>query len=127
MPDSLQYLITDWFKEITLYDYRLPKATAQKMENGGYSVTVDILAKKLKADSVGNETAVVVDDWVDIGLFADKKEERLMFQQRVKINQASMSFTFEVDSLPLRAGVDPRHLLIDRVYKDNFKNIELLE
>jgi hypothetical protein len=40
-----------------------------------------------------------------------------------------MDFTFVVDTIPAKAGIDPRHLLIDRVFKDNIKTVkeELLE
>ena len=123
VPDSLKYLITDWFKEITLYDYRLKSASAKKLDNGHYEVTMDILAKKIKADSIGNETLVPIDDWVDIGVFADDDEKKLLTQKRVKVNQEEMQFTLEVDTIPAKAGIDPRHIMIDRVYKDNIKKV----
>ena len=34
-----------------------------------------------------------------------------------------MSFTMIVDSLPVKAAIDPRHILIDRVFDDNIKSI----
>ncbi len=124
VPDSMQYLITDWFKEITLYDNRLKNATYTVLPNGKYEVNLQVESKKIKADSLGNESFVPVNDWIDIGLFADAKEEELMFQKRVKINQDEMKFTFIVDSLPAKAGIDPRHLLIDRVFKDNIISVK---
>ena len=30
-----------------------------------------------------------------------------------------MNYTMVVDSIPMRAGIDPRHILIDRVFDDN--------
>ncbi|MFQ3213660.1 MAG: ABC-2 type transport system permease protein [Marivirga sp.] len=123
VPDSLQYLITDWFKEITLYDNRLKEATYTALNNGKYEVNLLVESKKIKADSLGNEAFVAINDWIDIGLFGDAEEEELMFQQRVKINQEEMRFTFVVDSIPAKAGIDPRHLLIDRVFKDNISSV----
>ncbi len=38
-----------------------------------------------------------------------------------------MSFTFELDSLPIKAAIDTRKLLIDRVYGDNTKVVILEE
>jgi ABC-2 type transport system permease protein len=32
-----------------------------------------------------------------------------------------MTFILELDSLPVKAAIDPRRLLIDRVYDDNVK------
>lgn len=124
VPDSLKYLITDWFKEITLYDNRVKEANYIKLENGKYQVTMDIESSKIKADTIGNETIVRINDWVDIGVFKDEDEEHLLYQKRVKFDQPKMSFTFVVDTIPARAAVDPRHLLIDRIFSDNTKTIK---
>lgn len=121
VPDSMQYLITDWFKEITLYDNRVTNSTYKSLDNGKYEVTMDIESIKLKADSIGVETKKPINDWIDLGVFSDSDEEHLIFQERVKINESKMTFTFEVDTVPARVSIDPRMLLIDRVYKDNSK------
>lgn len=125
IPDSLQYLVTDWFKEITLYDNRLKEATYKELSNGKYEVTMEIESSKIKADSLGNETKVAINDWIDIGFFMDSDEERLYHQERLKFDSEKSSITVELDSLPVKAAVDPRHILIDRVYKDNIKSISL--
>ncbi|PJB13856.1 MAG: hypothetical protein CO118_11615 [Flavobacteriales bacterium CG_4_9_14_3_um_filter_32_8] len=123
VPDSLKYLITDWFKEITLYDYRLKEATYKTLANGKYEVSMDVEAYKLKADTIGNETKVKFDDWVDIGVYSDNDEKKLVFQKRVKFNATEMNFTFEVDSIPAKAAIDPRRMLIERVITDNVKKV----
>jgi hypothetical protein len=107
----------------------MKEATYRKIEDGIYEVNLTVESKKIKADSLGNETNVAINDWIDIGLFADADEEDLLFQKRVKINQETMDFTFVVDTIPAKAGIDPRHLLIDRVFKDNIKSVkeELVE
>ncbi len=127
VPDSLKYLITDWFKEITLYDNRLKEAKYTKLENGKYKVYLDIESYKIKADTIGKETIVAINDWIDIGLFSDKDEKHLMYQKRVKFDKDKLSFTFVVDSLPAKAAIDPRHLLIDRIYGDNIKTVKVAE
>ena len=58
VPDSLQYLITDWFKEITLYDNRMKSAVYAPLENGNFEVTLEIESYKMRADSLGNETKI---------------------------------------------------------------------
>jgi len=123
VPDSLKYLVTDWFKEITLYDYRLKEANYQVLQNGKYKVSMDVEAYKIKADTIGNELKVKMDDWVDIGVYADSDEKELMYYERVKFNKAEMNFTFEVDSIPAKAAIDPRRMLIERVIKDNVKAV----
>lgn len=124
VPDSLQYLIKDWFKEITLYDNRLIEANYKKLDTGKYELHFEIESSKIKSDSLGNETKTAINDWIDIGAFADADEEQLIFQKRVKVNKPAMSFKFVVDSLPSKLAIDPRHLLIDRVYSDNIKSVE---
>jgi len=123
VPDSLKYLIDDWFKKITLYDNRLKEATYKKLDDGKYQVSMNIESYKMYADTIGNETKIPVNDWVDIGVFSDDDEEKLLYEKRVKINKSEMSFSFEVDSLPAKAAIDPRRLLIDRVYDDNIKSV----
>ncbi|MFT4754525.1 MAG: ABC-2 type transport system permease protein [Salibacteraceae bacterium] len=127
VPDSMKYLVEEWFKEITLYDNRLTDATYSELENGKFAVTMRIETTKIKADSLGNETKVAMNDWIDIGLFADDDEDHLMYQKRVKFDQPEMTFTMVVDSLPAKAGIDPRHILIDRVYSDNIKSVKLAD
>ncbi|MEJ6736670.1 MAG: M1 family aminopeptidase [Flavobacteriales bacterium] len=127
VPDSLNYLIDDWFKEITLYDYRLKEANYTVLANGNYEVSMDIEALKLKADTLGKETNVDVNDWADIGVFADADEKELMFYKRVKFDKENMNFTFEVDSLPAKAAIDPRRILIERNIKDNVKTVSKID
>ena len=90
-------------------------------------MTIDIESTKIKSDSVGVETKVEINDWIDIGVFADNEEDSLVFEKRVKINKPKMNFTFTLDEKPVRAAIDPKMLLIDRVYGDNSKECNLKE
>ncbi len=127
VPDSLQYIIRDWFEEITLYDLRLTEAQYTANSNGTYDVSVDIKALKNKAAPNGEVEYVDIRDWVDIGFYSDKEEEHLIHSERVFMNAEDLSFDFTLDSLPVKAAVDPLRLLIDRVYDDNKKTVELKE
>ncbi|MGB0805351.1 MAG: M1 family aminopeptidase [Salibacteraceae bacterium] len=127
VPDSMKSTVDEWFKEITLYDNRLMDATYKKLDNGKFEVTLNVETTKIKADSLGGETKVPMNDWIDIGLFADADEKDLMYQKRVKFDEPKMEFKMIVDSLPAKAGIDPRHILIDRIYSDNIKSVKLAE
>ena len=125
VPDSLNYLIEDWFKSITLYDFRLKEATYVKNEAGKYDVTLQMENRKLKADTIGNEIEVPLNDWVDVGLFKDSEGKELLAIERIKFNGNEQSYTFTVDTIPAKAAIDPKRILIERVYeKDNFKTVE---
>lgn len=123
VPDSLKYIIKDWFKEITLYDNRIKESSYKKLDNGKYEVSMTVESYKIKSDSLGNETKVPINDWIDIGVFADTDEEKLVYEKRVKINKNETNFVFEIDDQPIKAAIDPKKLLIDRVYDDNIKNV----
>lgn len=125
VPDSLKYLVDDWFKEITLYDNRLKEAKYKVLENGKYEVTLEIESSKIKSDSLGNETKIAINDWIDVGFFLDGDEKELYKEQRLKFNKENMSITVQLDKLPIKAAIDPRHILIDRVYGDNIKTLSL--
>jgi len=127
VPDSLKYLVKDWFKEITLYDNRLKEANYKMLNNGKYEVTLEIESSKIKSDSLGNETKTTINDWIDVGFFMDDAEEELYQQKRMKFNKEKSSITVQLDKLPVKAAIDPRHLLIDRVYTDNIKRISIEE
>lgn len=127
VPDSLKYLIDDWFKKITLYDFRLQEAKAVKQPDGKYAVTFGIDSRKLYADSIGNETEQPLQEWVDIGLYADDDEKELMQWKRIPITREHTEFTLLADSLPAKAAIDPRRMLIERIIDDNVKKVELSE
>lgn len=124
VPDSLNYLINDWFDEITLYDLRLTEANYKKNAEGRYEVTVDITALKNKAQPSKEVMDVQIDDWIDVGFYSDRDEKHLIHRERVFMDQDELQLDFVLDSLPVKAAVDPLRLLIDRVYEDNRKTVE---
>jgi aminopeptidase N len=123
IPDSLRPMATDWIKHITLYDLRLLDASAVKTENGMYEVTLEVEAHKFYADSIGNESPAPLHDWVDIGLYNNSDEKRLSGRKRVKLEGEKARYTILTDSLPAKAAVDPRRMLIERVITDNSKSV----
>lgn len=124
IPDSLVYLIEDWFKKITLYDLRLEEALYTVAEDGKYVVDLKLHNQKMYADTLGNETETPLNDWVDIGIFKDKDAEKPMLIKRVRLTSGEQNLQFLVDSLPAKAAIDPKRLLIERVYQDNYESIE---
>lgn len=127
VPDSLKYLITDWIKEITLYDFRLNKATAQKRADGKYDIRFHIESNKFHADSIGNESPQPLHEWVDIGVYSDAAGKNLSKWKRIYIDEEKMVATLITDSLPAKAAIDPRRMLIERIISDNEKTVELLD
>ncbi len=52
-PPQYQYVIDDLFESITLYDNRAVSASARPLGGDRYEVTIKVLAKKRKADALG--------------------------------------------------------------------------
>ncbi len=121
-PPEYQYLITDLFETITLYDNKALKATYHQLPDGKFEVKVSVAARKLRADELGKETEIPINDWMDVGVL-DKNDEAIVLK-RVKIDKASQEFTFVVDRVPAKAGIDPYHKLIDRKTADHTIAVE---
>lgn len=122
-PDSLKYLLTDMFENITIFDIKAKEANMEKLENGKYKVTLTADIQKFRADSLGNETAIALNDWIDVGVLTTKevdgkKKQVALYMQKHKIDSSNPTFEIIVDEKPETAGVDPYNKLIDR-HSDN--------
>src|SRR5579863_5015906 len=107
-PPELQYLITDGFESIVLYDNKALTAAVTPTADHKYKVTLMTQARKVKADGNGNESPMPLNDYIEIGVFKGKKdEEQLLYLKKVKLTQEKNTFEIVVDELPTRAGIDP--------------------
>jgi aminopeptidase N len=128
-PDSLQPMLYDMFESITLFSNRVTDASYRQLEDGQYLLYLTIESKKFRADSIGVETEIPVNDWIDIGVYAKGSEERSepIYFVRKKIDQPKMELIIDLNSEPGRAGIDPNFLLIDRFPEDNIKTAKSLD
>jgi len=130
-PDSLTYLLEDHFKYITLYNNRMLSATAKKAADAMYDVAMTFTCEKNHADSLGNDTKVPMNDWIDIGLLAEEKSDKeegvILVQQRMRLKDGENTVTLRSKELPVKAMIDPMHLFFDRVPDDNGKAVEVKE
>ncbi|MEM1119141.1 MAG: M1 family aminopeptidase [Bacteroidota bacterium] len=125
-PDSLTYLLTDMFENITLYSNKTKAAYVKTLSNGQYEVTLDVTVEKFRADSLGNETLIPHNDFIDIGVYSSEKNKgekygRPILVERHQISTRDTTFSFVVDEQPHKAGIDPNYLLVDRFPEDNLK------
>ena len=127
-PDALQYLLVDLFEKITLWDLRAKQARVEPTGTGEWRITLDVVVRKVTVDSVGAETEVPMDDWVEIGVFAPAEGERLgepLHLEKHRLSAGGQSITVTVPRKPARAGIDPYHLLIERDREDNAVEVEM--
>ena len=123
-PPELQYLITDGFDSIVLYDNKAISATVAPTADHKYKVTLTTQARKVKADGNGNETHVPLNDYIEIGVFKGKKdEEQPLYLKKEKLTQEQNTFEITVNEMPTRAGIDPYNKLVDRIVDDNMIDV----
>jgi ABC-2 type transport system permease protein len=116
-PDSLQYLITDLFETITLWENEAKSASYVELGDGKYKVSLEVSAHKFRADSIGNQTEIPIEDYIDIGVFGENGEELYLNKRKLIQNESDVEII--VDQKPVRAGIDPHLILIDRERDNN--------
>ncbi|MFN4854942.1 MAG: M1 family aminopeptidase [Bacteroidota bacterium] len=127
-PDSLSYLIHDLFKTITLFSNKMEEARVKKIGNE-FEVSITFTSEKFRADSMGKEKAIPVNDYMDLICFAkpieDEKFGKKLFYQRTKISQKQNHVVFRTKEMPYLVGIDPYNYIIDRFPDDNTKKLAL--
>jgi len=139
-PDSLQYLIEDFFETITLYDNQLTDWTATPLDNGQYQIDLAFLVRKYRHGGKGKEVysdngldslsyplpntekivhSLPLKDYIEIGVFDEDLAE--LYLQKHKISTIQNRISIIVNELPTEVGVDPYFKLIDREMGDNRK------
>ncbi len=127
-PAEKQALITDMFEKIVFYDIRVTEATSRKRADGQWDVTVKLHLAKMQADGKGNESARLYDEPVEIGIFAraegaGEQDERVLLLEKRVLSGKEPTVTVTVKEKPFEAGVDPYNKMIDRVSRDNRKQV----
>ncbi|MBP6313768.1 MAG: hypothetical protein KA408_15960, partial [Flavobacteriales bacterium] len=105
----------------------LVESTARQLPDSSYEVIVKLTCEKNHADSLGRETRVPVNDWIDVGLLKeptdDEDEGAVITQQRVRMKDGENTMVLHSKELPAKAAIDPMHLFFDRVPDDNGKTV----
>ncbi len=128
-PDSLQYVVTDMFEKITIFDNMTESAEYHKLDDGRYEVVINTKSKKFYADSLGVMNEAALTEWIDVGVFAEKtingeKKEVALYLEKHKVSAEDNTFSIIVDSEPEKAGLDPLNKLIDRDSNDNLIKVK---
>ena len=118
-PDE-QNLIKDFFDRITLFEDRMRSASATKLPNGSYRVTMHVHAAEYYADGKGKEMRAKLDIPIEIGVFARAKDgqeqdEVPLYLSKYPVRGGDSTIKVTVTGKPYQAGIDPFNELIDRV------------
>jgi ABC-2 type transport system permease protein len=123
-PPELQYMVTDMFESIVLYENKATSAIVTQ-QNGKYKVTLAVETAKRKADSSGNESPMPLNDLIDVGVFSGTKEHlKKLYMEKKWFNTDKSTLEIVVDEKPTYAGIDPYNKLIDRNPEDNLIAVE---
>jgi len=115
-----QNLVRDFFDRITLFEDRMRSASAVKLPDGAYRVTMHVHAAEYDADGKGKETRTKLDVPIEIGVFARAKDgqeqdEIPLYLQKYPVADGDSTIQVTVTGKPYQAGIDPFNELIDRV------------
>jgi hypothetical protein len=123
-PPEYRYLVDDGFNRIVFYDNKTLSATAHRLADGRWQVTLDVEAHKVEVDDAGVEHPMALADYVEIGVFSGAQdEEKPLYLKREKMTDARHTYTVVVAERPTRAGIDPYNKLIDRIADDNLIDV----
>jgi ABC-type transport system involved in multi-copper enzyme maturation permease subunit len=123
-PDSLKPLLSDLFEYITLWDVRTDSVRAEPDGAGAWRATLYVDASKARADSVGRQTPIPMDDLVEVGVFAERAGNSgglgdTLYLKQHRIRSGKQTITVVVPRRPAQAGVDPYRKFIERERDDN--------
>lgn len=128
-PESHRNLLHDLFAANTFWEFAAEEAAAQPTASGDWQVTLKLRARKVTVDETGIETEVPMNDWVEIGVFADAENESKqgapLYRQMHRLGGGQQTITVTVPEKPALAGIDPSQLLIDLKLFDNIKKVNI--
>lgn len=123
-------LIVDLFETITLWDVKTTAAKATKRPDGRWDLALTVQARKLRADGLGRETEVPLDEAFEVGAFRIEPGRTgfdagaVVALQRLPLKSGTQVLTLVLDQKPAWAGVDPYNKRIDRNSSDNGIDVE---
>ena len=132
-PDSLQFLLHDLFEVNTYWRLKTEQATAKETRPGSWQVTLVVNARKEEFDSAGAMTEKPLNEWFDIGVFAERQGRWALSQpiylQKHRIRSGRQTITLTVSRKPVLAGIDPHHVLDweEREDDDNIEQVRIAE
>ncbi|WP_224996325.1 hypothetical protein [Cesiribacter sp. SM1] len=128
-PDSLQYLVHDLFAANTFWELKTERASAKQSSNGNWQVALEVDARKVTVDSVGIETNMPMDDWIEVGVYAPRAAgdsiAKTLYLQKHRISSGKQTILVNVSEKPGKAGIDPNYLMIDLKMEDNIKSVKI--
>ena len=125
-PDSLHPLLHDLFAANTFWELETRAVRAEPAAPGTWRVTMDVHARKGVVDTAAVETEVPMNDPIEVGVYAAGEDDArgpALYRGMHRIRSGAQRITVTVRGEPARAGIDPRHLLMDVKPADNVAEV----
>ena len=137
-PDSLQYLIHDFFETVTLWDNQIINWSSTPLPNGQFQVDIELAVSKYRSGLEGKKIfsnngvdslsyalsekeilhSLPLTDYIDVGIFGNDKEE--IYLQKHFFQQVGNKLSIAVDAKPEEVAIDPYFKLIENEITDNW-------
>ncbi len=129
-PPAQAHLVDDLFYRIVLFENHANTASARKLADGRYQVTLTASADKVAAGALGDERQLALDDERQLALDdtiefgVDDHDGKPLLRERRRVTGRALTVTMIVNGRPAKAGIDPDNKLIDRKPDDNMVEVE---
>jgi ABC-2 type transport system permease protein len=113
MPDSLSYMIDDFFYNICLYHNCIEQVEIKPLKNGQFELQIDLSIQKKYVDGRGQilEDQLPLRDYIEIGVQDENGE--YLYLKKHKFTNNSAQLSIKLNERPGKVSIDPRKLLID--------------
>jgi len=129
VPDSINYIVDDWFRRITLYDNEITSVESKQIAWRKYEVTMKLKTAKYYSDGLGEETEAEMNDMIEIVVFGNayvngEKVKKPIYRKKHRFTSGEHEITVNTRTMPTKAGIDGLYKLIDKNIWDNIKNVD---
>ncbi len=135
IPDSLQYLLEDYFETITLYDNQIGNVELTSNTNQEWEVNLSCQVTKYRASKSGQRTftnaagdhleagetqSLPLQDYIEVGFYKNTDAGKVLIsKRRIKVTAIQNDLQFTLAERPDRIVLDPDLLLFEEDREDN--------
>ncbi|MEL7248830.1 MAG: hypothetical protein AAFO03_10440 [Bacteroidota bacterium] len=136
IPDSLAYLLDDYFRTITLYDNSIRDFETLALGDTTFETKVNFSISKYQADANGEKSfgssseeqiqdaekqSLPLNDYIQIGFYQTSSDKAPTHIRLIKVDQIENELRFELPFAPQRVEIDPLQLLFEEDRLDNVR------
>lgn len=116
-------LVEDMLEKIVIFENRPLSAQAKKIKDDSYEVTLKVSSKKMYSTPEGKEEEVDFKQAMDIGV--QDKDGQYIYLQKHQIQSGEQEIKIKTNGFPVKAGLDPLNILVDRNPSDNLMSVQV--